>query len=163
MKTLNFRVNRSLDKGNYDLEQVFPGLRDLEVVKRIFSKYSTDKIKIEIVDSGLIYMRVLDENGVILVSMNYLKKADEKFLYLDILHELVHVRQHFEKKKLYDKSVEYVDNPIEIEAYKLAVEEARKIGMKDREIRNYLKVEWINEEQFKRLLDALRVKCVDEL
>lgn len=161
MKTLNFNVNRGLNKGTYDLEQVFPGLRDLEVAKRIFSRHSTDKIKIEIVDSGLKYMRVLDENGIILINIDYLKKADEKFLYLDIVHELVHVRQHFEKKKLYNKSIEYVDNPIEIEAYKLAVEEARKIGMTDKEIRDYLKVEWINEEQFNRLLDNLGVKATD--
>lgn len=157
MKISNFNINRDLDKGTYDLEQVFPGLRDLEIVIRIFSKHNTDKIKIKIIDSGLKYMRVLDENGVILVSMDYLKKADEKFLYLDILHELVHVRQHFEKKELYNKNVEYVDNPTEIEAYKLAVDEARKIGMTDREIRNYLKVEWINEEQFNRLLNVLKV------
>jgi len=157
VKISNFNINRDLDKGTYDLEQVFPGLRDLEIVIRIFSKHNTDKIKIKIIDSGLKYMRVLDENGVILVSMDYLKKADEKFLYLDILHELVHVRQHFEKKELYNKNVEYVDNPTEIEAYKLAVDEARKIGMTDREIRNYLKVEWINEEQFNRLLNVLKV------
>lgn len=160
MKTLNFIVNRNLDKGIYSLEQVFPGLKDLEIVKKMFSKfskYNANEIKIEIVDS-VKYMRVLDENGIVLVGIDHLKKSDEKTLFLDILHELVHVKQHLENKKLYDKNVEYVDSPTEIEAYKFVVKVAREIGMTDKEIGEYLKVEWIDEEQLNRLLSVLKVR-----
>ena len=37
------------------------------------------------------------------------------------------------------------------------MEEARRIGMTEREIVDYLKVEWVNDEDFKRLLRALGV------
>jgi hypothetical protein len=158
--TLKFVVNRNLEKGTYDLEEVFPGLRELEVVKQIFSRFSSEKIKIEITDT-VKYMRVLDENGIVLVSRDHLKNSDEKTIFLDILHELVHVKQHYQNKELYDKSFEYVDRPTEIEAFKLTVKVAREIGMTDKDIRDYLKVEWISEEQLNRLLSALKVKHKD--
>jgi hypothetical protein len=157
--TLRFVVNRNLEKGTYTLEEVFPGLKDLEVVKEIFSKYGTDDLKVEIVDS-VKYMRVLDENGIVLISVSHLRKSDEKTLFLDTIHELVHVRQYLENKELYDKNYEYVERPTEIEAYKLVVKLAREIGMTDKEIREYLQVEWINKEQLNRLLSVLKVKHI---
>lgn len=161
MKNLNFRVNHRPDKGTYDLEQIFPGLMDLKLVKGIFLGHRNDGIKIKITNS-VKYMRVLDENGTILISANHLKKSDKRTLLLDILHELVHVRQHMENKKLYDERFEYVDRPTEIEAYMTVVKVAREIGMTDEDIREYLEVEWITEEQLNKLLDALRIKHFDK-
>ena len=102
-------------------------------------------------------MRVCNDDGIIFVSIRHLKNADAAVLYLDIIHELVHVRQHFENKDLYDKSVNYIDRPTEIEAYKITVKEARRIGMKRKEIEEYLKVEWIGREDFKRFLISLGI------
>jgi hypothetical protein len=158
--TLPFVVNRSLEKGTYDLEEVFPGLTNLEIVKQMFSKHPNEHVKVEITDT-VKYMRVLEEDGMVLVSREHLRKSDEKTIFLDILHELVHVKQQLENRELYDKDYEYVDRPTEIEAFKLTVKVAREIGMSDKEIREYLMVEWINKEQLNRLLSVLKVKHID--
>ncbi|MCS4539406.1 MAG: hypothetical protein HYU03_01775, partial [Thaumarchaeota archaeon] len=82
----------------------------------------------------------------------------EKHLYLDLIHELVHVRQHMEGRELFDKRYSYVDRPTEIEAYSAAVKEAKRIGMSYEEIEDYLKVEWVTDEEFDRMLTNLHLK-----
>ena len=66
------------------------------------------------------YLRVDDETGNIVVSGEYLRTGDERYLYLDVVHELVHVRQFIEGKELFDRRYSYVDRPTEIEAYRRA-------------------------------------------
>jgi hypothetical protein len=78
--------------------------------------------------------------------------------YLDIVHELVHVRQYREGKPLFDESYEYHDRPTELEAYKHAVKEARRLGMSDQEIFEYLKVDWMSEDEVRSLSRNLGVK-----
>ena len=63
----------------------------------------------------------------------------------------MHVKQQRQGLDLYDSSYVYVDRPTEIEAYEIAVEEARRLGMKDNEIFDYLHVDWISHEEHKRL------------
>ncbi len=54
-------------------------------------------------------------------------------------------------------SYSYVDRPTEIEAYEIAVEEARRLGMKDDEIFDYLHVEWISHDEHKRLASRIGI------
>lgn len=89
------------------------------------------------------------------MSSEYLRTGDERYLYLDVIHELVHIRQFIEGKELFDSRYSYVDRPTEIEAYSAATREAERIGMKKEEILDYLKVEWVSEEEFQRLLRAV--------
>ncbi len=49
------------------------------------------------------------------------------------------------------KRFEYVDRPTELEAYRHTVKEARRLGMSDEEIVDYLKVTWLDEEEVRRL------------
>ncbi|MGO9643481.1 MAG: hypothetical protein ACLPY5_01900, partial [Candidatus Bathyarchaeia archaeon] len=51
-----------------------------------------------------------------------------------------------------------VDRPTEIEAYQCAVDEARKMGMSEDAIADYLYVEWITTKEHQRLLKALGIK-----
>ena len=60
-------------------------------------------------------------------------------------------------KKLFLDEYEYVDSPIEVEAYEFTVKEARRIGMSIGEIIEYLKVEWVSEEAHLRLVKALKL------
>jgi hypothetical protein len=83
--------------------------------------------------------------------------GNEAHIYLDVIHELVHVRQFKEGEDLYDRRYAYLERPTEIEAYKVAVEEARRIGMSDQEIVDYLRVEWVTEEEFTRFVLMMRV------
>ena len=93
-----------------------------------------------------------------MVNARYLKEGNEVDVYLDVIHELVHIRQHREGKELWDKKYEYIDRPTEIEAYRVAVKEARRLGLTEDQVAQYLKVEWISEEAFERFLKNVGVK-----
>lgn len=153
-------INRGIDRDSCCFNEVFQGFEKVEAVKAIFGD-ETDSIlsKLKLVLRPLKgYLYVDDETGSIVVNTQYLRTGDERHLYLDAIHELVHVRQFREGKELFDKRYSYVDRPTEIEAYSVAVEEARRIGMGDEEIVDYLRVEWVTEEEFQRLLVKVGVK-----
>ena len=86
------------------------------------------------------------------------KTLDAKQKRNILIHELVHVRQFREGRQLFDRRYGYTDRPTEIEAYRYAVEEAKRIGMTDEEILRYLKTEWMSEENHRKLAETLNVK-----
>ncbi len=92
-----------------------------------------------------------------IINPEYLKTGQERHLYLDVIHELTHVRQFREGKELYDRRFPYFERPTEIEAYRVAVEEARRMGMDKEEIIDYLRVEWVTEEEFMRFVSMMRI------
>ena len=102
-------------------------------------------------------MFVDNDDATINIGRMHLKASEAEVLYLDIIHELVHVRQHREGLDLYDRSVSYVDRKTEIEAYVVTIKEARSIGLNDKQILDYLTVEWITPEEHKRLAQRLNV------
>jgi hypothetical protein len=104
------------------------------------------------------YMGVSDVDGHLMISAHYLNNGDIIDIYLDVIHELVHVRQFMEGKDLFDNRYDYVDRPTEVEAYRHAVEEARNLGLSDARICEYLKTEWINDEELKQLAKTLNVE-----
>lgn len=110
-----------------------------------------------IVNDNTHYMHVQNDDASIVIGKKHLKSSEKKILYLDIIHELVHVKQQRQGLDLYDESYSYVDRPTEIEAYAIAVEEARRLGMDDREIFEYLHVEWISHDEHKRLASRVGV------
>jgi hypothetical protein len=57
-----------------------------------------------------------------------------------------------EGKELFDPNYDYVDRPTEVEAYRYTVQEAKRLGMSAARIREYLKTEWMNDEDLDRLL-----------
>ena len=103
------------------------------------------------------YMYINDKDGSLIVSLDYLRTADEHYLYLDVIHELVHIKQFFDGKNLFDEAFSYVERPTEIEAYRVAVDEARKMGMSEEAIADYLYVEWVTRKEYKQLLKTLGV------
>ena len=128
-------------------------------MRRIFGEKTGDVLAgltVEVIESRG-YLRINDGNGSIMVNSKYLREGQERYIYLDVIHELVHIRQHREGKELWDKNYAYVDRPTEIEAYRVAVEEARRIGLTEAEVVDYLKVEWVPEEDFRRFLNTLGV------
>lgn len=138
--------------------EYFKGFDQVAAVKRIFGKNTSvvlKNLKVEFFSSKFGYMGVSDEDGHLMVSTYHLKNSDFKVLYLDIIHELFHVKQFMDGRKLFLDEYEYVDSPIEIEAYRFTVEEAKRIGMPIPEIVEYLKVEWVDEEAHSRLIKAL--------
>jgi hypothetical protein len=158
-----FTVNRSLAAGSYSLREIFSGLQDVEPLIRCVGdtavlKQMLDRTRVTLRDEDG-YMYVNDEDGSLVIGLEYLKNGQLNHLYLDVIHELVHVRQFLQGRNLFDERYRYVDRPTEIEAYRCCVEEGRKMGMSDKEIAQYLYVEWITEKDHVRLLKTLGVKA----
>jgi len=108
------------------------------------------------------YMGVNDADGHLMVNKRYLSTGSKVDIYLDVVHELCHVKQHMEGRELFDPRYDYVDRPTEIEAYRYAVQEAKRIGLSAAEIRLYLKVEWMNSEVLDRLIRNMGVDLEEE-
>jgi len=132
----------------------------VKAVRSIFGR-RTDvvlgNLNVEITDSRG-YMRINDVKGSIVINAKYLKEGKEIDVYLDVIHELVHIRQHHEGKELWDKDYKYIDRPTDIEAYKVAVKEARRLGFTEEQLAEYLKVEWIPEDEFRSFLRNVGVR-----
>jgi hypothetical protein len=153
------KMNRSVGSGSYKFREIFIGFDELESVKKTFGKNTVkelDNVWIEVFPKEG-YMGVSDEDGHVFASQYYLNNGDEWSVYLDIIHELVHVKQFKQGMNLFDPQYAYVDRPTEIEAYKLGAEEARRIGMSEMEIFEYLEVPWISKEEHLRLAQACGV------
>ena len=138
----------------------FEGFEKVEAVRELFHA-QTDTVlknlKIEFF-SRRGYMGVSDEDGHLMISADYLKNGDERDIYLDIIHELVHVKQFMNGIELHDHRFNYSDRPTEIEAYSHTVKEARRIGMTDAEIYEYLNMDWMTSDEVKKLASTLNVK-----
>jgi hypothetical protein len=157
----SFEVNRTESQGEFSLSHIFTGLEDSEVVQSLFGGKAAAaevlrNLRVKLDDSAE-YMYVNEANGNIVVRGEYLRSASKKLLYLDIVHELVHVKQYREGRDLFDSKFSYVDRPTELEAYKITLDEARKIGMTEEEIEDYLYVEWITKKEHKKLAKTLGV------
>jgi hypothetical protein len=141
--------------------QYFKGFETVPAVKEIFggdTAHILSDLKVEFFSSKFGYMGVSDEDGHLIVSAYYLKNGDPISKYLDVVHELVHVKQYREGKALFDEAFEYHDRPTELEAYTYAVKEARRLGMSDAEIFEYLKVDWMSEDEVRKLARNIGVK-----
>jgi hypothetical protein len=139
----------------------FKGFEKIGAVRDIFGEETEQILRNIKVDISWLagYMFVNNANGHIVISGNYLRNGDRIDIYLDIIHELVHIKQFLQGKELFDDNYDYVNRPTEIEAYRHTVQEARRIGLDDERICRYLKTEWITNEDLKRLADVVNVSC----
>ncbi len=157
---LEVKITRKVPTKTHIFTNYFKGFEKIEAVRKIFGRKTEQvlsKLRVEFVGwKG--YMSVNDLDGHLIISAYYLKNGDLVDIYLDVIHELVHVKQFMQGKKLFDDRFEYVDRPTEVEAYLHTVKEARRLGMEDKRICEYLKTEWITMEDLKRLTNALNVK-----
>lgn len=160
----SFKVNRVLPTGRYRLREVFTGLEEVQPLQTCIGDNGRLEQMLEETHVTLTkepeYMYINDEDGSLIVGLDYLKTGDLRYIYLDVIHELVHVRQYLDGKELFDKSYSYVDRPTEIEAYRCCIEEGRKIGMTEAALADYLYVEWITKVEHRRLLKTLGVQVV---
>jgi hypothetical protein len=154
-------INRSLEPGQYRLDEVFADIRTCTVLRDIFTgEEEIDgvlaRLKVFVEDHPH-EMYVDNDDGSITIGLTHLQRASDAFLYLDIIHELCHVKQHLEGRNLYDRGKSYVDRETEIEAYLVTVQEARRIGLNEEAITNYLRVSWITPEEHQRLARRMAV------
>ena len=151
-------------KTRYRFNDYFRGFTEVRAVREIFG-HETDEVlgnlRVEFLNARSDYIWVSDKDGHLIANTNYLKNGETRAIYLDLIHELVHVKQFRDGKELslvFGKRFEYVDRPTELEAYKHTIKEARRLGMTDDEIIDYLNVTWLDEEELTRLARHLRVK-----
>jgi len=157
----NTKIEREGPLNRYNFTDFFKGFDQVPIIKKTFGKNVVDilnNLEVEFNSFRRGYMGVSDDDGHLVVNTHHLKNSDYKILYLDVVHELIHVKQFMDGKNLFDEDYEYVDRPTEIEAYQITVDEAKKIGMDNDEIFDYLQVDWIDDESHKRLAKTVGIK-----
>lgn len=130
----------------------FKGFEKNRAVQGIFGEKTEEilrNLKIDFIWFG--YMGVSDSDGHLMVNKRYLSTGRKQDIYLDVIHELCHVKQHMQGKELFDPRFDYVDRPTEIEAYRYSVQEAKRIGLSAEEIRVYLQTEMMSTQALERL------------
>ena len=157
----SFSILRPNQPGECRLTDLCPDLRACEALTAIFGDGAEvervlAQTRVFLDQSHKIF--VGDEDGSITIGLAHLQELPDEVLYLDIVHELCHVKQHLEGRPLYDRSKSYVDRETEIEAYELTVREARRIGFDEQAIADYLRVPWITPKEYQRLLKRLGVR-----
>jgi hypothetical protein len=176
-----FRAIRTTPPGRHPLFDVFQGLQDTVP----FAKYPGDDQEIlriarhtsatvtegpgwmyvaprrtppEVRRAG--FRMVESEADEIVVARSYLAKGPTMDLYLDIIHEFLHILQRHHGRELWPGlKMPYVDRPTEVEAYAFSVAEARRLGVPDRFLRKYLHVTWVKRSEYLRLLRNVGVSA----
>lgn len=92
------------------------------------------------------------EDDAIVVSSSYLRNGPLLDLYLDLLHEFLHVLQRRNGRELWPRRLSYADRPTEVEAYAFSIAEARRLGVPDTYLRKYLEVPWMSRREYHHLL-----------
>jgi hypothetical protein len=145
----------------YPFTDFFQGFERVVAVQELFGQ-ETEKVlsSLRVEFSGRRgYMGVNPDDGHLLISAPYLRNGNLEEIYLDLIHELVHVKQFMEGRELFDNHFSYTERPTEVEAYRHTVKEARRIGFAEERICEYLKTEWMTDEEFECLAKTLNVQC----
>ena len=175
---VGFRIERRLASGRHPILEVFPGLDRLETAKhlqpdtgaraRLFQLTELELVEedvwmyvapweIPLAARGRWNPVVAPGADCIVVGLGHLRDSPAFTLFMDIFHELRHVQQRQGGAKLFESRQSYVRRPTEVEAYRFVVEEARGLGVTDGFLRDYLRVEWIDDGEFLELLTAVGV------
>jgi hypothetical protein len=96
----------------------------------------------------------------IVVARGHLANSPAMDVYLDIIHEFLHILQRKQGRVLWlGAKIPYVDRPTEVEAYAFSVAEARRLGVPDSYLRKYLEVTWVTKGEYRRLLRNVGVSA----
>ena len=149
------QIVRTLSSGMHPYRSLLPRIEESPARRRIESPATPlgpllDKARVKIKPGeGYVYVDV--KIPAIVLFEDYYRQGNAVDLYLDLAHELTHLRQLAEGKNLWDHSIHYVDRPTEIEGYAVAVEEGLRLGMTEAEIIQHLSNPWLSEEETARL------------
>jgi hypothetical protein len=151
---LGVRIERVAPAKLYPFTRFFRGFETVPTVRELFGAATgrtLRSLKVEFFSARFGYMGTSDVDGHLLISTRHLKNGDFRTVYLDLVHELCHVKQFRDGRPLFYPKLSYVDAPSEIEAYRLTVQEGRRIRMTDRQLFDYLKTEWMTPAEHRRL------------
>jgi hypothetical protein len=161
LRTLRMDKALRLGGSTRRFSDYFKGMEKVKAVREIFGERTEEVLRNLRVEFTWIggYMWVNSADGRLMISSNYLTQGNRVDVYLDLIHELVHVKQFMEGKELFDVHYGYTERPTEVEAYRVAVQEARRLGLSDERICEYLKTEWMSDEDLRKLAKTLDVDC----
>ena len=157
---MNVKIPRKVKIATYSFTEYFKGFENVRAVREVFGE-ETEKVlgNLRVEFAGIRgYMGVSETDGHLIIGARYLNEGNMVDIYLDVIHELVHVKQFMEGKELFDSDYAYIERPTEVEAYRHAVKEARRLGMTDERICEYLKTEWMSDDDLQRLAKTVGVK-----
>jgi len=160
-RTLRLTRIFSIVGSKHRFSDYFKGMEKVQAIRDTFGERTEEvlnNLKVELTWVGG-YMWVNNIDGHLMVSAKYLNDGDRLDVYLDLIHELVHIKQFMDGKELFDFHYSYTERPTELEAYGAAVKEARRLGLSDERICLYLKTEWMSDKDLRRLARALNVSC----
>ena len=154
------RINRDLAVGEHAILDLFPGLEESPALETISASRPDllrllRKSRIQIrAREGYIFVDV--SVPCVALSYDYYNNGKARDLYLDILHELTHLRQLEEGRNLWDMERAYVDRETEIEGYAIVMREAIRLGLGREEILDHLSAPWMTEADVHRLVENVR-------
>jgi hypothetical protein len=173
-----FRIDRTVALGRHPIREVFPGIEATETARRHVPDAAErqrlyEETQIELVaDDIWMYVApysipkglrrrwspiVAPGADCIVVGASHLRESPALIVFLDIFHELCHILQRRAGRELFDRKVSYVRRSTEIEAYQFAIAEARRLGVGNETLREYLRVEWVTEDELEELYRTLGV------
>jgi len=174
-----FRPVRDTPPGQYPLLKVFAGLEEtipfrkypgddhttLKVAKGTWAHVfdgpgwmyvAPPRTPPEVRSGG--FRMVESRDDVIVVGRSHLANSPRMDVYLDVIHEFMHILQRKQGRQIWPgRRIPYVDRPTEIEAYAYSVAEARRLGVPDSYLQSYLEVPWVKRSEYRRLLRHLGV------
>lgn len=161
MRIFNYLPVNPLSIGNQKkmFLEYFKDFDKIPAARGIFGNKTTEVLSKLTVELSWLngYMYVDGNDGHIVISRSYLNSGNRTEIYLDLIHELCHVKQFMEGKELFDPRYAYVNRPTEIEAYRYCTKEARRLGFSEERIRRYLRTEWMSDRDFEQLVKSVNI------
>jgi hypothetical protein len=124
------------------------------------------RLKIGFISNRRMYMGIRDQDGNMAVGTYHLRHSEERVLYLDVVHELFHIKQWMRDKDWFTREHEkfmgnfelYYSSPLEVPAYAHTVREAERLGMSRKEIAEYLKMMPVPQKVWNRFIKEMAIR-----
>jgi hypothetical protein len=154
------RVVRKLPNGDHPYRSLLPKIEESPVRRRIETQRTPF---VQLVDGAVVRIKKRERGycyvdvavPAVTITEQYYRNGSDLDLYLDLSHELTHLRQHLEGENIWDHDTPYVDRATEIEGYAVAIEEGRRLGMTAVDVINHLSNPWMSGEEVDRLLNNI--------
>jgi hypothetical protein len=91
----------------------------------------------------------------IVLADGYYQTGSDLDLYLDLLHEVTHIRQILEGRDVWDEAFPYHRRPTEIEGFAVAVSECRRLGLDENSTREHLHNPWMTAAHVSELMTEI--------
>ncbi len=140
----------------------FKGFEKNVAVIGIFGKDTAavlNNLKVDFIWFG--YMGVSDDDGHLMVNKRYLSTGRKLDIYLDVVHELCHVKQHMEGRDLFDPNTTTWIDQQKSKDIATPCKKLNGIGLSSAEIRLYLKTEMMSDEVLNRLIRNMGIDLVE--